>query len=90
MHCPVGYAFVSDLCCIYMLGVSKSHLLYGVHAVRMLYVCMWVFCCIHHVWSACSDVVLCIMLYDVHVCMVCVDVCAPWDVCTWCVCTICI
>lgn len=43
MHCPVGYAFVSDLCCIYMLGVSKSHLLYGVRAVRMLYVCMWVF-----------------------------------------------
>lgn len=34
---------MSDLCCIYTLGVSKSHLLYGVHAVCMLYVCMWVF-----------------------------------------------
>ena len=53
-------------------------------------VCAVYIMCGLHALVCMHDVVLCIMLYDVHVCMVCVDVCAPWDVCTWCVCTICI
>lgn len=32
--------FVSDMCGIYMPGVDRSCLLYGVHAVCMLHTCM--------------------------------------------------
>lgn len=35
-----GMYFVSDLCGIYMPGVDRSCLLYGVHAVCMLRMCM--------------------------------------------------
>lgn len=53
--------FVSDLCGIYMLGVGKSCLLYGVHAVCMLHVCMWVFVwCLH---AQMLPVCICCMMY---------------------------
>lgn len=87
--------FVSDLCGINMLGVSKSCLLYGEHAVCLLYVCMWVFMsCASYVVSACSGVafvynaVCCACVCSICVWFVCI--CTLWNVCTWYMCTMCI
>ena len=54
MHCHAEYAFVSDLCGLYMPGVnvmSRSCLLYGVHVYAC---CMHVGVCVmHNMCSVC-------------------------------------